>query len=232
MDNLVVAFLTCGRKEYLDETIASWETLSDISQRKKIILDDSADPEYRSIISSQYPDYEVISLAEENLGYMKAYNYAFKYLYKTDYEFILWVEEDQKLLVEIDISDMVRILKSNKLIQLSTIRKPFFYDELNYKSVIDYLVDLGWPLVQHDGFITHSSMWGNPPSVFKRSILEAHYPDSGEEITVETRFGNKLLSLFPGQTFGFYGKMDDEPQSEHIGKITRTSINYYWGEDE
>lgn len=232
MDNLVVAILTCGREDYLDETISSWESLSEINNYNKIIFDDSGDLEYRDMLSKKYPNYKLIPIADKNVGLNYAYNFAFKYLYNSGFEYTLWIEDDQKLLKSLDISNMVKILKDNNLLQLSTIRKPFFYNELGYKNIVDHLVNNGWPIEQRDGFVVHSGMWANHPNIFMNSTLEVEYPADLDTETSEMRFGKKLLSYFPRRNFGFYGKIDDEPQSEHIGKKSMNTINYYWGEDE
>lgn len=232
MDNLVVAFLTCGREEYLDDTISSWESLSKIGEYARIIFDDSGNADYRSMLSKKYPQYKIVAISDRNLGLNHAYNFAFKYLKQSGFECTLWIEDDQKLLRSLDLEDMLDVLKSNNLLQLSTIRKPFFYNELGYKSVVDFLVNTGWPIEQRNKFIMHSAMWANHPNIFMNSILEVEYPADLDTATSEMRFGKKLLSYFPRRTFGFYGNIDDEPQSEHIGKNSMNTINYYWGEDE
>jgi hypothetical protein len=232
MDKLVVAVLTCGREEYLDETILSWESLSNIGNSSRVIFDDSGSEDYRDMLSKKYPQYKIVGVSDKNLGLNYAYNFAFKYLKNSGFDYTLWIEDDQKLLRTIDVEDMVDVLTKNNLLQLSTIRKPFFHNELGYKNVVDFLVNTGWPIEQRDKFVMHSAMWANHPNIFMNSILEVEYPADLDTATSEMRFGKKLLSYFPRRTFGFYGNIDDEPQSEHTGKNSMNTINYYWGEDE
>lgn len=231
-DSLIVAVLTCGREEYLSETIDSWRTLSDISNYKKIMFDDSGDSSYRYELSLNYPDFEIVPISEKNVGVNFAYNIAFKYLKALDPSYVLWIEEDQKLLRKINIPEFLSILDRNKLLQLSTNRAPFFGAEIGYKNITEYLINNGWLLLQDNNFIKHQVMWANSPSIFIGDILDVDYPADLDTLTSEYRFGKLLLEKFPEYTFGFYGNINDEPYSEHFGKQSKNTINYYWREDE
>lgn len=196
------------------------------------MFDDSGDSKVRYELSLNYPDFEVIPIADVNVGLNFAYNIAFKHLKEMSADFTLWIEEDQKLLSKLSIESFVDILKNNKVLQVSTNRLSFFDAELGSSSVVKYLIQDGWPMVQKKNFITHTSMWANHPNIFNNIILDIEYPADMDTLTSELRFGKELLKRFPRHTFAFYGNIDDEPQSEHFGKISKNTINYYWGKDE
>jgi hypothetical protein len=236
-DSTVVAFLTDGRKEYLEQTVKSWEEKSDILKAKhRIIFDDSADKEYQDYLKSTYTNYTVVPVGETRLRFNRAMHSAHKHVRSLNCSHTVWIEDDQILLVEIDILDMIEIVDKHKLFQLSLVRAPFFYDELGDKNIIETLSKNGWPISDLGDCTVHNVMFAAHPHVFPNSILECEWQQDDDALMAESNFGKKLLSLFPrasnNQRFGFYGNIDSEPQTKHIGKHGNNTVKYYWNEDE
>jgi hypothetical protein len=238
LDSVVVAFLTDGRKEYLEETLRSWEKHSDILKSKnRIIFDDSGDDEYRKYLKETYTDYLIVPIGEERVGFNCAIHFGHQYIKSMNCSHTVWIEDDQMLLRKIDILDMIRVLDKNNLLQLSLIREPFFYGELPYKTIFDYLIGIGWPLQENDEYIGHEVAFMTLPHIFPNKILDVKWQQDDDMANSELNYAKKLFSLFPKKDptcmrLGYYGKINSEPHSRHIGKYGNGTVKYYWGEDE
>jgi len=237
LDTVVVSFLTDGRSEYLSQTVKSWETHSDILKSKnKLIFDDSGDESYREYLRNTYTNYKIVPISENRVKINRAIHFAHQYIKSLNCSHTVWIEDDQILLLDINILNMIEIIEREKLLQLSLVRAPFFYDELGDKNIIDTLTKNGWPMVDMGDYTAHEVIFPLHPHVFPNRILDCKWQQDDDAVFCESKFAKRLFSLFPRTSdklrLGFYGNKDSDPQNKHIGKYGNNTAKYYWNESE
>lgn len=215
---------TNGRKEYIVPTIDSWKNFIESNVNKKMIIDDSGNPEYRQWLAETFPDFEIIALGEENMG--------FSYLLKTwttslefKSEYMLLLEDDFLLLDNIDLQTILEVLDNNaSLLEMTLKRQAWSGEEIAAGGMIERIYKKE-KFIQHDGWFTQREFFTTNPSFININRLreyakQIYQPD---EIISEGEFGSRIFNSNPDVYSAFWGNVFDTHKVEHIGHI-RTGV--------
>lgn len=205
MSHLLVV-LTAGRKEYLDITIGSLDTHLKGSISKRLIFDNSDGPEIT------YEGYKTIKVPGFGLPYghnrhAKAIQFIFDYLKKYKEEYIVFFEEDWKLLEDVVVEDLSKHL-DDRVTQIRLYSRAEFGADWHQTENIMATSE------------TYSFSWN--PSIFNKRIISFEYPK--ETINHEYEFGKKIGDNFFVYKYG-------TPVVKHVGeysieKAVRWDENY------
>lgn len=218
---------TNGRKQYIAPTIASWKKFIDENVNKKIIIDDSGSLEYRQWLFENFPEFEIVPLGENNMG--------FSYLLKTwttslnfESEHILLLEDDFLLMENIDLQEIINVLENNKnMLELTLKRQAWSKEEIDAGGMVERIFSKE-KFIQHDGWFSQKEFFTTNPSFInierlRKYAKKIYQPD---ELISEGEFGFRIFKNNPEVFCAFWGNIFDAHKVEHIGHI-RTGI-YQW----
>jgi hypothetical protein len=223
MNKIDLLITTNGRKEYIVPTVESWKNFIDANINNKIIIDDSGNQEYRDWLASTFPDFKIVPLGKNNMG--------FSFLMKTwlvdlniESKYFLLLEDDFLLLEELDIENILDILNNEHLIELSLKRQAWSAEEVNAGGMIERIFN-GTNFIQKDGWFEHREFFTTNPSFINVNRLRKYskpiYENSG--LISEGEFGSRLFANNPELYCAFLGNIFDKHKVEHIGH-TRTGV--------
>jgi hypothetical protein len=221
MKKIDLIITTNGRKEYILPTINSWKNFIDSNINNKIIIDDSGNQEYRDWLSETFPDFTIMPLGENNMGFsflMKTWLTNLKF----ESKYLLLLEDDFLLLENIDVDKILNILDNNdNIIQLCLKRQAWSQEEVAAGGMIERIYN-GSNFIQKDGWFEHREFFTTNPSFMNVERLRRYakpiYENSSELIT-EGEFGNRLFSNNNNLYSAFLGAIFDTHKVEHIGHI-------------
>lgn len=226
---ICLVVMTDGRGQYIQLAIPSLELLGgDISRR--IIHDDSGDPDYRRWLASTFPGWEITATGERQ-GFAGAYHAVRKWLHAaTDEPFIFSTEDDFILQHPIDLAPFAYILNGNPyLTQLAVKRQPCNPAEEAAGGFMELRPDAY--LDRDAGFCRwteHRLFWTTNPHLTHRDTLAVDWPEVPES---EGMFTHQLLRDGLGDVdgedirFGYIGHRQDPPLALHIG-VKRAGTGY------
>jgi hypothetical protein len=204
---------TDGRREYIERSITSLIQQVSGNITKRVIYDDSGDPEYKTWLAQEFGEngFYVVG-PERRLGYTGSMAAMWKYLdTRCTTEFVFAVEDDFIYEKSVDLNAMAEALRANPHVaQMALLRKPAYQSEIDKGGI------LGWPVeefTQAEGWLEHRLFWTANPSLFRRSITSRGWPQASSS---ERVFGDQLLRE-PSTRFAFWG--DGSPTIEHIGAV-------------
>lgn len=216
---IIWTVLTDGRKHYIQQALPTWlDNFSTISDR--FIIDDSGDPEYRQWLSENFQSFTIVPVSEERSGFAAAMQKLFSLVKETGANYCFHLEDDFLLLKQFDINKLIDILELNKRIaQVSLMRGPWYHNEHEHGGLIEAIKnhtpgavfidknenDLQWT--------EHSAYWTCNPNLFSSSLTKFEWPSG---LWSESRFGRQVFKTY--QTAAVYGKKEDWPYIEHIGR--------------
>ena len=223
MNKIDLLITTNGRKEYIVPTVESWKNFIDANINNKIIIDDSGNQEYRDWLANTFPDFKIVPLGKNNMG--------FSFLMKTwlvdlniESKYLLLLEDDFLLLEELDIENILDILNNEHLIELSLKRQAWSAEEINAGGMIERIFN-GTNFIQKDGWFEHREFFTTNPSFINVNRLRKYskliYENSG--LISEGEFGSRLFTNNPELYSAFLGNIFDKHKVEHIGHI-RTGV--------
>lgn len=212
MSNNCLFILTCGRKQYIQDTILSWETNLQNFDGRKIIFDDSGDIEYRQWLRETYGDrYDIIVFSDDNLGLEPMMRNILHFFSTSSYEDIFMLEEDWVLNESLDFKELQNILNTEKSIQVRVTVEPWYPKQIKFGGVIGAYKEDG-TYVEKETYVvfrnnTKDFFWSNNPSIFKADVFR-----QGVDYTQEYYFGAYQKPNY--DNFAYYPKY---PIVRHIG---------------
>jgi hypothetical protein len=221
--------LTDGRKQYIEKSLPTWIEQYDSQIDNKFIIDDSGDPEYRDWLSSTFPSFKIIPVAENRAGYVKAMRKVFSTVLDSGSMYCLHIEDDFILLKPFVIDDVIKVLQEfPELSQMSFMRQPWYKNEIVSGGVIDALEKVGCYFNQRYSrtppyypWVIHKAFWTCNPSIFPAWVAKYTWPESDWS---ESEFGKKIRS--EGKVSGIWGdRKTDWISVEHIGKESNGTKN-------
>lgn len=207
---IVLAVMTDGRRECIEQTIPSLDLLAGpITTR--MIHDDSGDAEYRRWLRRTFPDWQLVETPGRS-GFDGAYRSVRGWLARETTEpFIFSTEDDFVINGPVDLRAMMTVLDANAhVVQLVLKRQAWNESERAAGGIIEQHPD---DYEQCDGWVEHRRFWSTNPSLFRRDNLTHQWPKGAHS---EGRFTYQLLAD-PDVRFAFWGHRDDPPRVEHIG---------------
>jgi GT2 family glycosyltransferase len=211
--------LTCGRKEYLQETLASADANLVGSISARTMFDDSADPQFGAWLDGEYGHSWKIVHHDKNLGFTGANGSARKHLVDAGGpEYVFWLEEDFTFRQPVQLDDLANALDAPGLAQVALLRAPYYQREFEAGSIPNehpesYRQDRfrGVPILRHQRFYTTN------PNLSKREMIGKYPWLTGSHS--ESRYGKGLVA--DGYDFAFLGH--GETWVDHIGKVRKGS---------
>lgn len=222
--NSVLLVMTDGRRDCIEQTIASARTNihGDISRR--VIHDDSGDPAYRMWLGAWFGDFEIVSTGQRS-GFGGAIQSAWRYLrcFPGNERFVVHLEDDFTFNHPVDLLPMVRVLNENPhVVQLALRRQPWNADERAAGGIVE----------QHPGdyddvfdgrqhWLEHRRFFTTNPCVYRMALTSKVWPNGSHS---EGVFTHELLAN-PDIRFGFWGARDSGEWVTHIG-TERAGVGY------
>jgi len=207
--------ITNGRQEYIQQTIASLESVVNYVFDRQIIVDDSMDSGYHEWLRNHYGDYEVHPNASKaGLSGSIAHGWS---LLGSDSDFVFHLEEDFTFNHHVDIDLMRKILESNAQIsQVALVRQPLNSSEIASGGVlkqyvgqfVDHTIDS--PSGQHR-WLEHQILFTLNPCLYPKWVMDMGWMSGWGE----REFTDHLLSA--DKRFAYLGDIDVSPQVHHIG---------------
>lgn len=214
--SVCVAVFTCGRKDYLTETLASLHLRVRGFQRV-VIFDDSGDPTFREWLRTL--DVSVADWGRQR-GFGGSISRAWMWLGRHIVEdHILHLEEDFTFDEPIDLADLVAALETDdNLDQMALLRHACFPREHRAGGIVQQNPD-AHRLVERDGarWFEQQLVFTTNPSVYRRSLCDVGWPDVPRS---EREFTRQRVAA--GQKFGYW---DARELVTHIGEV-RTGQGY------
>lgn len=229
--SIVLLVITDGRADCLTKTLAGIDEHVSGPITRRIIHDDSADPDYRTWLATAYPDYELAWPGPSRVGFGEAIRSAWSRVAYGAEPYVCSWEDDFVPTRPVDVGAMSRLLMSRWYIaQVALLRQPWNAEEKAAGGIIERNPDA---YIEHsnnfgDAWLEHRQFWTTNPSVYRQSLTRREWPEGAES---EGRFGLDLLRYgtpeVPGDQvrFAFWGRRGDGPWVEHIGH-QRVGIGY------
>lgn len=228
--SVLLLVMTDGRRDCIERAIPSLEQhlygqniRSTITRR--VIHDDSGDPDYRDWLVGKFDDYEVIWHPAGRQGFGGAYRNAWRFLTGAEEPFVFSTEDDFVLNRAVNLDDLAFVLAVRPhLAQLALRRQPWNPDELQAGGVIEQHPDAYTDMVGYGGkkWLEHRLFFTTNPSLIRRRLCSQGWPDTEHS---EGHFSIDLFRQDPEATCGFWGARSDGPWVTHIG-TERVGVGY------
>lgn len=205
--------MTDGRGDCIERTIpAALDQLQGPITRR-VIHDDSADPDYRAWLAETFPAFEVVG-QEERQGFGGAIRSAWALLASDRNGYVFHLEDDFVLDRPVHLSAVMSLLAAEtSLAQVALRRQPVNDDERAAGGVVEQ-----WPHEYRDhhcddaAWLEHSLFFTTNPSLYRSSLLRIGWPGGPRS---EVTMTDRLKGL--GYRFAFWGERADGPWVTHIG---------------
>lgn len=205
--------MTDGRRDCIAESIPTLRKLGPFSRR--VIHDDSGDPEYRAWLMAEFPDFELI-VTPSRSGFGGAYASMFRHMAAAVEPFLFVTEDDFVFHRYVDLTTVADTLTRHPhLVQLALRRQAWSDAEIAAGGVVeqhpdDYTEcsDAGAQWLEHTRFFTTN------PSMYRRTLCERGWPTGQNS---EGRFGIALREEHPDARFAFWGSRQSGEWVHHIG---------------
>jgi GT2 family glycosyltransferase len=218
-DGVVAVMTTHGRRECIEKAIGSLnENLKGLTLQRRVISDDSGDPEYHAWLRLHFPDWELTGPPRAPVGFAGNVAHAWDTALGSGQRFVFWAEDDFTYNRPVDLSAMADVLDANPhLAQMALRRQAWFPAEIKAGGIIEQDPDAYVDCCDgpHE-WLEHRKFWTTNPSLIPRSTFVEHpWPTRSHS---EALFARKALI---GDTrSGWWGSRVDDPWIEHFGERT------------
>lgn len=220
--SIVLLVMTDGRKDCIERTIPSALACLEGPITRRVIYDDSGDPQHRDWLASMFPTFELIH-ATHRQGFGGAIRYAWARLAHGPERYILHLEDDFTFNAPVPLNGLVQVLQANPHIaQMALRRQPWGPREELAGGVIEQHPDA---YVEHTlgkyAWLEHRLFWTTNPSLFRRTMCAGtEWPEGAES---EGHFTHQLLRDGSPEVdgehvrFAYWGTRSDPEAVTHIG---------------
>lgn len=217
-DGVCLVVLTHGRRDCIATTITSaLPRLQGLPITRRIISDDSGDPEYQAWLRLHVPAFDLIAAGKQG-GFAANVRQGWEAALGSGQRWIFWLEDDFTFNRNVPLDAMAAVLDSDpSIMQMALRRQAWFPAEIEAGGVIErdpeaYL-DCG---NRHGDWLEHTKFWTTNPHLIRRSTLaEYEWPNERHS---ETTFARRILR--DGRVSGYWGKRTDKPWVTHFGERT------------
>ncbi len=198
-----------GRRPYLSQALASWESCVTNASDYLIMANDEANSDYCDQLDAELPDWHLIHTGR--VGLAGALCSAWCAALDTDFDYLLHCEEDFVFQSPVNALELAAILERQPhLAQISLKRQPVNGHEESMGGYIQCAPNAYW---QREGFIEHHVVFTFNPSLIPRRVVELCLDQPGDGL--ERGFTDTLLDH--GFSFGIFGQINDAPIVNHVG---------------
>lgn len=211
--------ITDGRLGVLEKTLDSWKEKLCARISHIMIVDDSGEKSYNERMSKLHShEVDAIYHHTKRLGYSATIQDSWSKI-PADCHYILHLEDDFLLNRELDLSQMIDVLKHDKKVaQIGMLRQPWSAAEINVGGFLKL-----YPADYHNAVycigarhyypvIINSHNWSFNPCIYPREITELGFPSGSYE--AECKFTEKLKD----RICLIWGPLNQEPLVHHFGQ--------------
>lgn len=226
---ITLLVMTDGRGEYLQGTLSSFDEMVKGTITRKVIHDDSGDPEYSTFLQTMHWGCEIIG--GERVGYAGAVQRAWKYLdLKPDgNRFTFHLEDDFVFNRPVDLDEIAEFMDEHWwLAQMALRRGRWGREERGFvedmPSAYEEMKTVAW--APEHRWIEHRNYYTMTPHLYRSKLRLVPWPSGeGSEIHYKDRLLQQGLpwNVLPGHVkFGFWGGVEDGANAvTHIGEERR-----------
>lgn len=215
--------ITDGRDDVLAQTMASLRAALSGPITRRVLYDDTGDPDHRADLTDHYPAFEVIQHPAGRQGFGGAIRTAWRHLHGISERFIFHAEDDFILNRPLDLRPLMAVLDARPhLAQIVLKRQPWNPQEMAAGGIIEQHPDDYTESFMGDAVWTeHRRFFSTNPSIYRRSLTQRRWPEG------EYSEGHFSMDLFadPDTRCAFWGRRDDPPLVHHVGK-ERVGLGY------
>jgi hypothetical protein len=211
--------LTDGRQDCLRSSLPSWIKHYGDKIENKIIIDDSADENYRGWLRFAFPHFKLVTTGMGRQGYSGAMQKVFDVFKESGNKYMLHLEDDYVLEHEFSIEDVITVLENNPdVAQMSIMRQPWFQNEIDHGGVLEALEVGGskFQEVNTQGFdwARHKAFYTCNPNIAQSWVTNYKWPEGSWS---ESRFSKTIFQ--DGKECGIWGSRSSWPYVKHIGRV-------------
>lgn len=215
--SVTIIIHTDGRREFIAQSVKSLEMRVKGNITKRVIYDDSGDPEYKAWLRETFGHLGYVVVGPDyRAGYTKSMGLMWQYLTnRCDSRWVFLAEDDFTYDVPVNLDKMAGILERQPYLrQLALLRHPYYPRELEAGSIIAEHPDSY--LAASDGddeWLEHRLYFTANPSLFERSLCEREpWPGS---VSSSERVYTDRLNRDPASRMAYLGH--GEEMVTHIG---------------
>lgn len=215
---------TNGRREYLEQTLASAAEKLKGQISKRVLYMDSSDADFWNYCRERWaPEGWRVVGPPAQVGYTRSHALMWEYLTRRcSSEWVFLLEEDFTFDVEIDLDPMIDVLRENPhLRQMALLRHACYPREHAAGGIIQEDPEAYTRAEDGRGnrWLEHRKFWTSNPCLFHRSLCATPWPNAAHSETVYTQ----VLNRDPASRMAFWGH--GEELITHIGE-NRTGTGY------
>jgi hypothetical protein len=217
--------ITDGRKDCILQAIPSALANLDGPITRRVIHDDSADPEHREWLQHTFPSFQVMWNPKGRQGFGGAIRSAWSHLGHIPEKYVFHLEDDFTFNRGVPLEELALVLNGNPhLVQLALRRQPWNDTERAAGGVVESRPDEYTERSNDYGmrWLEHRLFFTTNPSLYRTDLIRKHPWPRGPQS--EGRFGLELTKS-PKVRFGFWGSRDSGEWVTHIGR-ERVGIGY------
>ena len=208
--------MTDGRGDCLTRTLASFAASVDGPITRKVIHDDSGDPDYRAWLVDEYPGFEVVSTLGRS-GFGGAIANGWGWCETGDEEYLFHLEDDFTFNRPVHLTDLAAVLAANpRLAQIALKRQPVNPTEAKAGGFMGQ-----WPDEFADRetlgveWCEHRLFWTTNPALIPMRVVRWGWPIVPQS---ERRFAESVFAD-PDLSVAYFGHRDTPPAVHHIGTV-------------
>lgn len=228
---IALMVITCGRAEYLRQTMRSAEQHLKGNITKRFIVNDTLDigmgAAFNDWLQDTYSGTHTIvgptygPNGQRKMGFSGAIQVGWETIraYAPDCEYIFHLEEDFLFNEDIYLDEMAKVLDADpQLAQLALLRQPWNEEEKEAGGIIQLRPDTYEECVL---YVKHRNFFTTNPCLYRKSLTDIGWPQRQYS---EGHFSIMLREA--GYYFGFWQESKfDEPKVTHIG-VERIGTGY------
>jgi len=213
---IALLVITDGRRDCIEQTIASANANLIGPITSKVIVNDSGDEADRLWLASKFPEFAVIH-HKTRLGFAQSINTAWAYLRRSDERFVFHLEDDFTFNREIPLRSLARILdREPGLVQIALRRQPWNDAEKKAGGIVEQHPDAYTERLCDDGaWLEQRLFFTTNPSLYRVELCRLGWPIGPHS---EGHFSHQLLAD-PALRFGYWGSRDSGEAVTHIGHV-------------
>ena len=229
--SITLLVMTDGRRDCIAQAIPAAEAQLHGPITRRVIHDDSADPNYRDWLVGLFGDTFEVFGGPVRQGFGGAIRSAWEFLLAGEdshpERFVFHLEDDFVLLRPVDLEAMIDVLDSfPHLVQLALRRQPWNDEEQAAGGIVeshpdDYIDVVGRTNRAWAKWLEHRRFFTTNPSLYRTTLCRKGWPE-GEHS--EGIFTHRLLAD-PDVRFGFWGDRKSGEAVSHIGN-KRVGVGY------
>lgn len=221
--SIALLVVTDGRRDCLLQAVPSALAMLEGPVTRRVIYDDSGDPDHRDWLVATFPTFEIIWHPDGRQGFGGAIRCAWSHLASGRERYIFHLEDDFTFNAPVPLAGMIQILNVNPhLVQLALRRQPWNEHERQAGGIVEQHPDA---YMEHTlgkyAWLEHRLFFTTNPSLYRRTLcMAADWPEGADS---EGRFTHRMLRDGSPEVdgervrFGFWGARDSGEAVTHIG---------------